>query len=103
MAYKFLNSLHSIADQNQYVNSWILIRQIDVHDMIADTLQIPGIDYTFVFDNLQISQARGSSVDAKIKVDYQLLVQGIDYTTMNKSDVVNKIGDNLKLAISADY
>ncbi len=92
-----------IADQNQYVNSWILIRQIDVHDMIADTLQIPGIDYTFVFDNLQISQARGSSVDAKIKVDYQLLVQGIDYTTMNKSDVVNKIGDNLKLAISADY
>lgn len=91
-----------ISDQNQYVNSWILIRQIGVHE-VADTLQIPGNDFNYLFNDLLISQARGSSLDISIKIDYMQLIEGIDYTIMTKTQVIDKISENLKIAISTNF
>tara|TARA_Y100000385_G_scaffold20157_2_gene19938 strand:- start:240 stop:884 length:645 start_codon:yes stop_codon:yes gene_type:complete len=91
-----------IVDQNQYVNSWILLRQVGVHD-IADTLQITGTDFTYVFDDILISQARGSSLDVNIKINYEQLILGIDYNTMNKSEVIATIGNNLTDAVLPNF
>jgi len=91
-----------IVDQNQYVNSWILLRQVGVHD-IADTLQIIGTDFTYVFDDILISQARGSSLDINIKINYEQLILGIDYNTMNKSEVIATIGNNLTDAVLPNF
>lgn len=91
-----------IVNQNQYVNSWILLRQVGVHD-VADTLQITGTDYTYVFDNILISQARGSSLDINIKIDYAQLITGVDYNTMSKSEVIATIGSNLTDAVSPNF
>lgn len=91
-----------IVDQNQYVNSWILLRQVGVHD-VADTLQITGTDFTYVFDNILVSQARGSSLDVSIKIDYAKLIAGIDYNTMSKSEVIAAIGINLTNAVLPNF
>jgi len=91
-----------IVDQNQYVNSWILLRQVGIHD-IADTLQITGTDFTYVFDDILISQARGSSLDVNIKINYEQLILGIDYNTMNKSEVIATIGNNLTDAVLPNF
>ena len=91
-----------IVDQNKYVNSWILLRQVGVHD-IADTLQITGTDFTYVFDDILISQARGSSLDVNIKINYEQLILGIDYNTMNKSEVIATIGKNLTDAVLPNF
>ncbi len=91
-----------IVDQNQYVNSWILLRQVGVHD-VADTLQITGTDFTYVFDNILISQARGSSLDVNIKIDYEQLILGIDYNTLSKSEVIATIGSNLTGAVLPNF
>jgi hypothetical protein len=91
-----------IVDQNQYVNSWILLRQVGIHD-IADTLQITGTDFTYVFDDILISQARGSSLDVNIKINYEQLILGIDYNIMNKSEVIATIGNNLTDAVLPNF
>ena len=91
-----------IVNQNQYVNSWILLRQIGVHE-VTDTLQITGTDFTYVFDNILISQARGSSLDVNIKIDYEQLILGIDYNTMSKSEVIATIGSNLTEAVLPNF
>ena len=92
-----------IADQNQYVNSWILLRQIGVHDTV-DKLQIPGTDFTYIFDNdILISQERGSNLELNIKIDYEKLIEGVDYNSMSKAEVIAKIGDNLTLAVSPNF
>ena len=91
-----------IVDQNQYVNSWIVLRQIGFHDDIKDTLQIAGTDFTFDED-VMISQARGSSLDINIKVDYKKLIEGLDYNTMSKSEVSAQIGNNLTQAVTPNF
>ena len=91
-----------INDQNQYVNSWMLLRQVGFHD-VADTLQIPGTDFTYVYDDILISQVRGSSLDLNIKINYEQLIAGIDYNTMSKAEVITQIGNNLTVAVLANF
>ncbi len=88
-----------INNQNQYVNSWILLRQVGVHD-VADTLQIAGTDFTYLFDEIVINQTKGSSLDLSININYKQLIKMIDYNTMSKSAIIDKIGTNLTEAIS---
>ena len=78
------------------------MRQIGVHE-VTDTLQITGTDFTYVFDNILISQARGSSLDVNIKIDYEQLILGIDYNTMSKSEVIATIGSNLTEAVLPNF
>lgn len=87
---------------NQYVNSWILLRQIGVH-VVTDTLQITGPDFMYLFEDLDLSQTRGSSLDINIKIDYDQLISGVDYNTMNKTTVANKLYSNLKLAVQPNF
>lgn len=90
-----------ITDQNQYVKSWILLRQIDVHNEDeTDTLQIDLPNHRYLFDDILISQERGSSIDLNIKIDYEIIIAGIDYNTMTRAQVIEQIGDNLTIAIT---
>ncbi len=91
-----------IVDQNQFVKSWIVLRQIGVHD-VADTLQIDMPRFDYVFENLDINQERGSSLDLNVRFDYFKLINDIDYNTMDKSQVIEQIGNNLKLAVEPNY
>lgn len=91
-----------LVDQNQYVKSWLILRQVGVHET-ADTLQINTSGYDYTFENLNIEQERGSSLDINIKIDYSILINGIDYNTMSKEEIINQIGENLNSAVQPNY
>lgn len=91
-----------LASQNQYVKSWVVIRQIGVHE-VADTLQINTSRHEYLFDELELNQERGSSLDLNIKIDYAELISEIDYNTMTQSEIIQQIGSNLSLVIQPNY
>ena len=91
-----------IVDQNQYVKSWMLIRQIGVHD-IADTLQIAGSGYEYTIGGFELTQQRGASINFNIKIDYSEVMKGLDYNAMTKSEIAAKIRSNYESALSLNF
>lgn len=91
-----------IVSENQYVKSWVVLRQIGVHE-VADTLQINTSKHEYLFEDLEINQERGSSLDLNIKIDYAVLISDIDYNSMTKAEIIQQIGNNLSLAIQPNY
>lgn len=83
-----------VSDQNKFVKTRILLRQIGVHD-VADTLQITDPEWSYSLGNFEINQDRGSSLNLNLKIDYKELISEIDYNTMSVDEVKAKIGDNL--------
>lgn len=89
-------------DQNKYVESYIVIRQIDVHKT-PDTLQIIAPSWSFASHDLAIEQLRGSSVSLSFDMDYLSLISTIDYNTMTKDEIKTKIGSNFPLALKPNF
>lgn len=83
-----------IDDQNQYVTNYMLLRQVGVHD-VADTLAIIAPSYTYN-SIVDVTQNRGSNASLSIIMDYLNIINGLDYNTMTKEQIIEQIKINLQ-------